>query len=118
MESVNLPVEPESPGPMQPKPTGGFYKSQLALRVLVVSSATVQFVIDLYHYLLPSSQGIPFWALWMLPLLWISFAMGPIAVVWLVAEAIAVYKARSRKLPLIGDTCLVAIWLFVWSGHV
>jgi hypothetical protein len=115
-ESVILPTNPEYAKLLQPELKAGFYKTQLVLRVLVVLSASIQLLVDLYHYLLPSSQGIPF--LWMLPVLMISFFMGPIAAIWLIAEAIQVSRTRSGMQPLIVDTCLVAAWLFVWSGHV
>ena len=115
---MNLAANQEDPKPLQPESRAGVYKAQLALRVLVVSSASIQLLVDLYHYLLPSSQGIPLWAFWMLPLLFVSFVMGPISVIWLIAEAVAVFKARSGIRPLMLNACLVLIWLFVWSGHV
>ncbi len=86
-----------------------------ALRALVAASLSIVLLIDLYHFLVPSSLGIPSWVM---PLVPFMVLMGPISLVWLVVEALAVLRTRSRKGPLLVDAAVVATWLIIWFAHL
>lgn len=85
------------------------------LRAVVVAAAAAVVVIDLYHWLSPSSVGVPMWAFPVIPLM--VFA-GPGALLILVAEAILTLLRRVRKTTLMLDAVLVAAWLVLWISHL